>query len=294
MKIQTQKLGTLCVLALCLVAGCKAVYVDESVHNHPPKKSTAIFEPTNTTPKIKVPLDVQIEAKSRNEVRLPVSVTVEPVSNAPLKVGVTVTNDASSPLVVPVTLRTDSRGIPINCTMPGKDKLEIWVGVITEVVKIILVGIIGYLIWFRQKRIEFTVAYLEKYHSEEIFTARNRAWKFLNDKPDTNMDEAEGAPLPNKDEDSASIYDVSKMLHYFNRLAAMGYALIDKNRACNIMGYNFYHWNERFKVLDKTVRKNKNSDWIKLFDDIKSAESWLTPKELRKGKKANWLVVQNE
>lgn len=86
MKLKTQKLEKLCWVAICLVLGCK-VYVDKrirqtadlnpgsgtqtndvfvNVHatNSSPEKVTFAFEATNSTPRIRVPVDLDVTASN--------------------------------------------------------------------------------------------------------------------------------------------------------------------------------------------------------------------------------------
>jgi hypothetical protein len=309
-----------------LAAGCKGIYNDNSVHNQPAEKSALVFDPTNSTPKLKVPVEVQVEAKSTNEVRLPVNVNVEPVSDAPLKVTVAVTNDAASPLILPVILKADTNGIPIKFESLTKPWFEWKLSnpYLGDLVKLFLAALLAsflaFYCWRMQKRIEFTIGFSEKYHSSEMIAARKRAWEYLSEVFDANKttravtkktgrgnqkvkmsDIADGnlysgpciictkLPAP------PSLGDVLIMLHYFERIAVMGknrfdilfnssHCMVNQKMVREHLGYEFLFWYQYIKHLrddelgvTEADRKNSDSTWKQLFENIEHASPWLIP-----------------
>lgn len=311
-----KKLGLLCGFALCLLAGCKAVYEDNSVHNKRSDKIAVTFEPTNATPKIKVPVEVQVEAQNPKPVTVLASVNVDGPTNVPVKVAVTVTNDApsplnvavavtndaSSPLIVPVTLRGDTNGIAITCTSPGKSGKEKCTDFGLEVVKIFLGVIIGGFVggfiafgfWRRQKQIEFTSALLEKYHSPEMFEARTKAWQHLSkyfeeiesevrkkeDKKDYLVKMSNITNIP-------GLSDVSIILHYFERIAVMG------RRGKNLWFWSFSKHCMVNQELARELLGYEFQYWNKYFfhlgnDELRDGKSCKSCEWEEHGKETTW------
>lgn len=95
------------------------VFVNVHVTNEPPEKVTMTFEATNTTKKLKVPMEVNIKAtnsspptelpldvKVQNEktdkVTVPVSVELESKKSEPFSIPIKFVNQTNEPLIVPV------------------------------------------------------------------------------------------------------------------------------------------------------------------------------------------------